>query len=95
MVSLLVNPDRLESFLAARPGQRRRARQELNQKTNLLANTGLDYQRDIQPWLGDEITLAVTTIDIDRDEQNGRQPGSLMALATKTVIAAAVSRAVV
>jgi len=72
-------------------GQRRRARQELNQlKTNLLANTGLDYQRDIQPWLGDEITLAVTTIDIG-DEQNGRQPGYLMALATKTVIAAASS----
>jgi len=44
MVSLLVNPDRLESFrqVGARPGQRRRARQELNQKTNLLANTGLD-----------------------------------------------------
>jgi len=46
----------------------------------LLANTGLDYRRDIQPWLG-EITLAVTTIDIDRDAQNG-QPGYLMALAT-------------
>jgi len=91
MVSLLVNPDRLESFrqvgsrttAASTPGTK-------PAKTNLLANTGLDYQRDIQPWLGDEITLAVTTIDIDRDEQNGRQPGYLMALATKTVIAAAV-----
>ena len=86
MVSMLANPDRLESFgqVVALPGKRRRSRQELNQlKTNLLANTGLDYRRDIQPWLGDEITLAVTTIDIDRDEQNGRQPGYLMALAPK------------
>lgn len=86
MVSMLANPDRLESFrqVVTLPGERRRSRLELNQlKTNLLANTGLDYRRDIQPWLGDEITLAVTAIDIDRDDHNGRQPGYLMALATK------------
>jgi len=72
MVSLLVNPDRL--------GKRR---QSLNQlKTSLLANTGLDYRRDLQPWLGNEITLAITSTDIDRKEENGRQPGYLMALAT-------------
>lgn len=86
MVSLLVNPDRLEPLqrVVARPGERRRSRTELNQlKTNLLANTGLDYRQDIQPWLDDEITLAVTTVDIDRDSKNGQQPGYLMALATK------------
>lgn len=86
MVSMLVNPDRLEAFgqVVTPPGERRRSRQELNQlKTSLLANTGLDYRRDIQPWLGDEITLAVTTVDIDSDGENGRQPGYLMALATK------------
>jgi hypothetical protein len=36
-------------------------------------------------WLeemGDEITLAATTIDIDRDPDNGLQTGYLMALAT-------------
>lgn len=84
MVSLLVNPDRLEGLqVVARPG-RRQSRTELNQlKTNLLASTGLDYQQDIQPWLDDEITLAVTAVDIDRDDKNGRQPGYLMALATK------------
>jgi len=75
MVSLLVNPDRLKV--------RRQSRQELNQiKTSLLINTGLDYQRDIQPWLGDEITLAITSKDIDRDAENGQQPGYLMALST-------------
>lgn len=74
-VSLLVNPDRI--------GERRQSRSELNKlKTSLLANTGLDYRRDIQPWLGDEITLAVSSIDIDRDAENGRQTGYLMALAT-------------
>lgn len=86
MVSLLVNPDRLEPLqrVVARQGERRRSRTELNQlKTNLLANTGLDYRQDIQPWLDDEITLAVTTVDIDRDSKNGQQPGYLMALATK------------
>ncbi len=85
MVSLLVNPDRLEQLqMVARPGKRRQSRTELNQlKTNLLASAGLDYQQDIQPWLDDEITLAVTAVDIDRDDRNGRQPGYLMALATK------------
>ena len=86
MASMLVNPNRLEALglLVTLPGQRRQARTELNKlKTSLLANTSLDYRRDIQPWIGDEITVAVTTVDIDRDEQNGRQPGYLMALATR------------
>jgi hypothetical protein len=86
MVSMLVNPDRLESFrqLVARPGERRRSRAEIDQlKQTLLADTNLDYRRDIQPWLGDEITWAVTTPDIDRDRQNGSQPGYLLAVTTK------------
>lgn len=86
MVSLLVNPEQVDAFgqLAAPPAQRRRTRAELAQfKDSLLANTGLTYARDVQPWLGDEITLAVTTIDIDRNPQNGSAPGYLLALATK------------
>ncbi|MBR8838060.1 MAG: DUF3352 domain-containing protein [Stigonema ocellatum SAG 48.90 = DSM 106950] len=69
MVSMLVNPDRLEGDLS-------------KLKTSLLANTRIDYRKDIQPWLGNEITLAVTTLDIDRDPENGRQLGYLMALTT-------------
>jgi uncharacterized protein YjiS (DUF1127 family) len=86
MVSMLVNPDKLESLrqLVTRPLERRRSRSELEGlKTSLLADTGLDYRRDIQPWLGEEITLAVTSGDIDRDETNGKQPGYLLALTTK------------
>jgi hypothetical protein len=86
MVSLLVNPDQLQSFrLAIAPlGERQSAEQELAQiQRNLLAKTGLTYEQDIQPWLGDELTLAVTTADIDRDRSNGQQPGYLLAIATK------------
>ncbi|BAT53368.1 hypothetical protein NOS3756_23280 [Nostoc sp. NIES-3756] len=73
-VSLLVNPDRLESFDSSG---------ELSKlKNSLLTKSGIDYKQDIQPWLKDEITLAVTTLDIDRDPENGKQPGYLMALAT-------------
>ncbi|WP_460207033.1 DUF3352 domain-containing protein [Scytonema sp. NUACC21] len=75
MVSLLANPDRLPSL--ERDGELSKL------KTSLLANTNIDYQQDIKPWLGNEITLAVTTLDLDRDSENGRQPGYLMALATQ------------
>lgn len=51
-------------------------------KTSLLAKTGVDYRQDIQPWIGKEITLAVTSADIDRDASNGLTPGYLMALTT-------------
>ncbi|AFZ26329.1 Protein of unknown function (DUF3352) [Cylindrospermum stagnale PCC 7417] len=75
MVSLLANPDRLQAL--ERDG-------ELSQlKTSLLAKSSINYKQDIQPWLGKEITLAVTTLDIDREPENGQQPGYLMALATE------------
>jgi hypothetical protein len=86
MVSLLVNPDRLDALrrVVARPGDRRRAVAELDQfKQSLLANTDLSYERDVQPWLGDELTWAVTSPDFDRDGANGRQPGYLLAVATQ------------
>ena len=74
MVSMLVNPDRLQVLESDR---------ELSKlKTSLFANTGINYPEDIKPWLGNEITLAVTSLDSDRDPANGRQPGYLMALAT-------------
>ncbi|MEH2047343.1 DUF3352 domain-containing protein [Nostoc sp.] len=75
MVSLLTNPDRLQAL---------EREEELSKlKTSLFAKSGIDYKQDIQPWLGNEITLAITTLDIDRDPENGQQPGYLLALATK------------
>ncbi|MTJ53941.1 DUF3352 domain-containing protein [Anabaena sp. UHCC 0253] len=74
MVSLLVNPDALQSLVP---------KGEFSQlKTSLLAKSNIDYQDDLKPWLSNEITLAVTTRDIDRDPENGLQTGYLMALAT-------------
>lgn len=75
MVSLLANPDRLQSL--EREGELSKL------KTSLFAKSGIDYKEDIQPWLGNEITLAITTLDIDRELENGQQPGYLLALATK------------
>ncbi len=86
MVSLLVNPDRLKALseLLASPSQRRLSGAELDQlKQNLLALAGLDYKQDVQPWLGDEITAACTSTDIDRNPENGMQPGYLLALSTR------------
>ncbi|WP_375503308.1 DUF3352 domain-containing protein [uncultured Nostoc sp.] len=75
MLSLLTNPDRLQAL--EREGELSKL------KTSLFAKSSIDYKEDVQPWLGDEITLAITTLDIDRDRENGQQPGYLLALATK------------
>jgi hypothetical protein len=86
MVSLLVNPDRLEALrqLASPPLDRRRSRAELNRIENsFLRNTDINYQRDIRPWVGDEITLAVTSLDFDRNPANAAQPGYLLVVTTK------------
>jgi len=86
MASLQVNPDRLEALriAIARPEYRRKARKELEQfKQGILSERQLNYATDIKPWLGDEITLAVTTPDLDRDPANGLQPGYLLAVETK------------
>ena len=77
MVSMLLNPNRFEVLNGG---------VKLSKlKKSLLDNTGLDYKKDVQPWLGNEITLSVTTDDIDRDATNGNQPGYLTVLATKDV----------
>jgi hypothetical protein len=86
MVSLLVNPDRLEAFsqLIAAPENRRKSRLEFEDlEKSFLATTGLNYQKEIQPWLGEEIALAVTSLDFDRNFENGAQPGYLLAVAAK------------
>jgi len=88
LASMLVNPDRLEALrqVFASPEERSRSHAEFEQiKKSLLANTGLDYRRDIEPWIGDEITLAVLDIDSDDDSNNGKQSGFLLAVSSKNV----------
>ena len=82
MVSLLANPDRLETLrqIVVPPSERRAAHQEWRRvRDRLLSKTKLNYEQDIQPWLGDEVTFAVTGLDSDRDDSNGRQPAYLLA----------------
>lgn len=83
MVSLLVNPDRLESFWLsdATPENRKQLQVALNRlQQSLFASTPLDYDRDLKPWLGNEITFVVTTPDVDRDVTDGLQAGYLLVL---------------
>jgi hypothetical protein len=83
VAAFLINPDRLTlaAKLATKSSDRRSFNQEItNLKAQLLQTWGLDYERDLQPWLGSEVTLSVTTTDLDRDLKNGLQPGYLIAL---------------
>lgn len=89
LLSLQVKPDRL---LSGQPRRRRQALERLGRQLlahNLLVQPGsmLTYEKDLAPWIGDELSLAVTTRDLDRDASNGEQPGYLLAIATEDVAA--------
>ena len=86
MVSLLANPEKLYGIRQVNLPLNKRYgdRQEWWQWTTSLFNRiGFDYQGDLKPWLGDEITLAITALDFDRNLNNGIQPGYLLAMETK------------
>ncbi|MDY6940841.1 MAG: DUF3352 domain-containing protein [Cyanobacteriota bacterium] len=85
VASLLANPDRVQGLRQMRaPLNRGESRAEFDRiKRILLADTDLNYDRDIKPWLGDEVTLAVTRFDGDGDRSNGKQPDYLVALGVK------------
>ncbi|MBP0020120.1 MAG: DUF3352 domain-containing protein [Cyanobacteria bacterium SBLK] len=86
MVSLLVNPDRLEALLQLETPllQRRRSRRELDEiKSGLLAKTNLNYYADVKGWLGNEVTIAMTSLDYDRNPENGRKAGYLLVVSAK------------
>ena len=88
MISLLVNPDRIEALeqVLIEPKERPRSHAEFNRlKKTLLANTSLNYNRDIRPWLGNETTMALMTTDIDRNLKNGEQLGYLFVLSAADV----------
>lgn len=85
VVSLLVNPEQLYSIRQADlPLPRRQSdRREWQQwSKEIFERVGLDY-RQLKPWLGDEVTVAVTALDYDRRLDNGMQPGYLIAVKAK------------
>lgn len=74
MISIL-NPEKLQSLDKG---------ENSFLKSDFFKNSGIDFRKDIQPWLGNEVTLAVTSLDFDRDPDNGKSPGYLLAMATKS-----------
>lgn len=99
MVSLLTNPERLASLWRAEAASRSATKPKAAQKSSqpgqglkqrlaqaqqaLFGQIGLDYDRDIKSWLGNEVTFALMATDVDRDSSNGEQPGYLLALAVQ------------
>ena len=80
--SLLTAPEALLAVSQATVPDESQAIVEAQQlKQNLLDAVGLDYDRDLLPWLGDEATFALTDTDLDADMANGEQPGYLIAAA--------------
>ncbi|MCX5965510.1 MAG: DUF3352 domain-containing protein [Cyanobacteria bacterium] len=88
-LSLTVNPDRLLSVSSAplNFGKSKTQEELENLRDSLLGLGTLDYKTNVLPWLGDELTLAVTSRDVDRTLADGRQPGYLLALKTNDAIA--------
>jgi hypothetical protein len=50
---------------------------------SFLSKQNLDYEKDLEPWLGEEVTLAITDLDFDHNLKNGVQPGYLLVATTK------------
>jgi Protein of unknown function (DUF3352) len=85
-ISLLANADELVnvSSLATPTAKQNTARQAISKWQQQLGDRlHLDYQREIAPWLGEEITIAITDLDFDRLTQNGSQPGYLAILSSR------------
>ncbi len=45
---------------------------------SLLTPLAIDFAQDIRPWLGNNIAVAITDKDLDRERRNGRQTGYLL-----------------
>lgn len=81
MVSLLVNPEKinlLPNFLPAKSDQKKVLQAVEQIRTKLLNKVKIDDPDALKDWLGDEITLAVTSLDLDHNRDNGAQTGYLL-----------------
>jgi hypothetical protein len=86
VISLLANIDDLGNLhRLATPGNKRRVEYHAiaQWKKQLADRVHLDYQREIAPWLGEELTLAITEPDLDRNLRNGTEPGYLAVLSSR------------
>jgi hypothetical protein len=86
VLSLLTNLEDLERLnrLVTPPKQHKSAHQTLRKWVQrMFDRLHLDYQREIAPWLGAEMTMAVTSLDWDRNPKNGAEPGYLLVLSSR------------
>ncbi|MEY2977639.1 MAG: hypothetical protein RLZZ435_1778 [Cyanobacteriota bacterium] len=90
VLTLQVNPDRLDppALLSGLASKVPLSQGLADLKNGLVENLGLKYDLDIQPWLGSELSLALTDCDLDRNPENGLQPGYLLSLAVQDGTAA-------
>jgi len=88
ILTLQINPDRLEppAFLATLLGKPQIHQGLAELKKGVLDSLNLKYDVDLRPWLGSEISLALTSLDFDRNPNNGLRPGYLLALAVRDPI---------
>lgn len=87
MVSLLINPDKLgviANLLPSNDEQKRVLRSIEQLRTKLLTQAQVESPDDLQDWLGEEITFAVTSLDYDHDGDNGVKPGYLLVVKNKS-----------
>jgi hypothetical protein len=85
-ISLIANLDELVNLnsLATPTTQQSTARQAMRKWQQQLGDRlHLDYRQQIAPWLGEEITIAITDLDFDRLPRNGSQPGYLAILSSR------------
>lgn len=83
MASIVVNAEQLQraGLDALSSVQRQQAKAAFKQiQRRVDTQFGLDYRTDILPWIGDELTVALTSWDIDRNPDNGATPGYLLAV---------------
>ena len=80
--SLLAPPEQLIALqqVITTATQRQQFQDEIDQiKQSIQQSTGLDYDLEVQPWLGEEITFSLVDPDLETDSLN-QQPGYLLAL---------------
>jgi hypothetical protein len=86
VISLLANLDDLANLdrLATPADRQRETERAIRDLKNQLADRlHLNYHREIAPWLGDDMTFAITELDFDRLPQNGSQPGYLAVFSSR------------
>ncbi len=86
MISFVANLDDLANLdrLATSGSQLQPTNQAIGQWHRAISDRlHLNYQREIAPWLGEDLTVAITELDYDLLPQNGAQPGYLAVLSSR------------